>query len=141
MLLEPGAESLGIHRAALLDVLQQSAGEANVRLGATCTSVSQDASGVTANFADGSSERGDFLVAADGIKSTVRDGLFGPSPLRYGGYVGWRAVAEIEPHVIDRGVFWETWGRGIRFGCVEIGGDRVYWFVSETASEDAALPA
>ena len=33
MLLEPGAESLGIHRAALLDVLQQGAGEANVRLG------------------------------------------------------------------------------------------------------------
>jgi 2-polyprenyl-6-methoxyphenol hydroxylase-like FAD-dependent oxidoreductase len=139
--LEAGAESLGIHRAALLEVLEQAAGPASIRFGATCRSISQDASGVTATFADGSTDGGDLLVGADGIRSTVRDGLFGPSPLRYAGYVGWRAVSEVEPHLIDRGVFWETWGRGIRFGCVEIGGDSVYWFVAETARADSEPPA
>jgi FAD-dependent urate hydroxylase len=138
--LRPGEESLGIHRAALLEVLYEAAGAATVNLGASCTSVSQDEAGVTASFADGSTDRGDFLVGADGIRSVVRDGLFDSPPPRYAGYVGWRAVAELHSGLIDHGVFWETWGRGLRFGCVHIGGGRAYWFVAETAPEDAAPP-
>ena len=138
--LEPGKESLGIHRAALLDVLREGAGAVDVRLGAVCTSVSQDPTGVSATFGDGSVERGDFLVGADGIGSIVRTTLFGVEPARFAGYVGWRAIASADPQLIDRGVFWETWGRGVRFGCVEIGGGRIYWFVADSATEDAPEP-
>jgi 2-polyprenyl-6-methoxyphenol hydroxylase-like FAD-dependent oxidoreductase len=138
--LEPGEESLGIHRAALLEVLYEGAGPANVDLGKRCTGVSQDAAGATASFADGSVERGDFLVGADGIHSVTRTALFGPSQLRYAGYAGWRAVTRLEPELLDPGVFWETWGRGVRFGCVAIGRGRVYWFVAESAPEGASPP-
>jgi len=43
--------------------------------------VEQDASGVTAVFADGTRERGDILIGADGGRSTVRE-LFLPTCIR-----------------------------------------------------------
>src|SRR5262249_42613964 len=46
-------------------------------LGKSLTKVEHDASGVTAIFSDGSRERGDLLIGADGGRSTVRE-LFLP---------------------------------------------------------------
>ena len=56
--------------------------------------VEQDEDGVTAQFADGGSERGDILVAADGVYSTVRK-LFLPDvePV-FASYVAWRGLIE-----------------------------------------------
>jgi 2-polyprenyl-6-methoxyphenol hydroxylase-like FAD-dependent oxidoreductase len=138
--LEAGQESLGIHRAALLAILAAAAGEETVELGMRCTGVAQDPFGVTATFADGSSARGDFLIGADGINSVTRASILGASKPRYAGYAGWRAVAPVGPALRSPEVFWETWGRGLRFGCVDIGDGRVYWFVAETAPEAAAAP-
>ncbi len=64
--------------------------------------VEQDDAGVTAIFTDGAPVRGDVLIGADGIRSTVR-GLCAPEcqPL-YAGYSAWRAlIAEraMPPHV------------------------------------------
>jgi 2-polyprenyl-6-methoxyphenol hydroxylase-like FAD-dependent oxidoreductase len=54
--------------------------------------VEQDALGVTAIFADGSRARGDLLIGADGIHSTVRRQFLSDLQPRYAGYVVWRAV-------------------------------------------------
>jgi len=43
------------------------------RLGKKLHRVEQDGAGVTALFTDGTRERGDLLVGADGIRSTVRE--------------------------------------------------------------------
>lgn len=60
-------------------------------LGRSLVRVEQDAGGVTAIFADGTRERGDLLVGADGGRSTVRE-LFLPGlEPEYAGYVAWRA--------------------------------------------------
>jgi len=64
------------------------------RFGATLARIDQDAAGVTAVFTDGSTERGDLLVGADGIRSTVRDLLAPDVQPRYAGYVAWRGVAD-----------------------------------------------
>ena len=139
--LEPGDESLGIHRAALLDVLYAAAGDGTVVLGTRCVAVAQDERGATANFADGSAERADVLIGADGINSVTRETVLGPSTPRYAGYVGWRAVTPLDEDVRTPDVFWETWGRGLRFGCVEIGEGRTYWFAAESAPEGAPVPS
>jgi 2-polyprenyl-6-methoxyphenol hydroxylase-like FAD-dependent oxidoreductase len=54
----------------------------------------QDASGVTAMFTDGTRERCDLLVGADGIRSTVREVLWPEVQPRYAGYVAWRGLVE-----------------------------------------------
>jgi 2-polyprenyl-6-methoxyphenol hydroxylase-like FAD-dependent oxidoreductase len=64
------------------------------RLGKAFVRLDQDADGVTAHFADGSSERGDLLVGADGSRSTVREVLAPGEQPRYVNYVAWRAMLD-----------------------------------------------
>jgi 2-polyprenyl-6-methoxyphenol hydroxylase-like FAD-dependent oxidoreductase len=83
---------------ALLDALPS----ANYRLGKRLSRVAQDTDGVTAFFADGTSERGDLLVGADGIRSAVRAQFLPDVEPRYAGYVAWRASideADVPPEL------------------------------------------
>lgn len=66
----------------------------NYRFGMQLESIEQDADGVTAVFADGARARGDLLVAADGIRSTVRGLLMPEARPRYAGYVAWRGLVD-----------------------------------------------
>lgn len=75
---------------ALLDALPPHC----YRLGKKLTRVAQDARGVAGLFADGSSECGDLLVGADGIRSAVRAQFLPEVQPRYAGYVAWRAVLD-----------------------------------------------
>jgi 2-polyprenyl-6-methoxyphenol hydroxylase-like FAD-dependent oxidoreductase len=54
----------------------------------------QDGSLVRASFADGSSAVADLLVAADGIRSSVRELLAPEVQPRYAGYVAWRGLVD-----------------------------------------------
>ena len=62
--------------------------------GASLARIQPRAAGVTAVFANGATERGDLLVGADGIRSTVRELLAPAIQPRYAGYVAWRGVAD-----------------------------------------------
>jgi 2-polyprenyl-6-methoxyphenol hydroxylase-like FAD-dependent oxidoreductase len=64
------------------------------RLGHGLVRVEQDAEGITAVLADGSRARGDLLVGADGIRSTVRTQYLPDAQPVYAGYVAWRAMLE-----------------------------------------------
>ena len=55
-------------------------------------SFTDDASGVTALFADGGSARGDLIIGADGIRSTVRAQIMPEAQPLYAGYVAWRGI-------------------------------------------------
>ncbi len=139
---EIGAPSVALHRGTLQRILIAAAGDA-LRTNAAVTAIHDDADGVTVTLADGRTERGDALIGADGIHSAVRTHLLGELPLRHAGYFAWRGVAP--GSFVDRGVVFETWGRGARFGVVSIDraggaesdrgaarslndGDRTYWF-------------
>jgi 2-polyprenyl-6-methoxyphenol hydroxylase-like FAD-dependent oxidoreductase len=64
------------------------------RFGRTLDHVEQDAASATAVFTDGTRETADLLVAADGIRSTVRAQLAPEVKPRYAGYVAWRGLVE-----------------------------------------------
>jgi 2-polyprenyl-6-methoxyphenol hydroxylase-like FAD-dependent oxidoreductase len=64
------------------------------RLGMSLQRVEQDESCVTAVFAEGSRVRGDLLVGADGLRSTVREQLLPEPAPQYAGYVAWRAMLD-----------------------------------------------
>ena len=54
--------------------------------------VEQDADGATAIFDDGTRVSGDFILGADGIRSTLRALCAPQCEPRYAGYVAWRAL-------------------------------------------------
>ena len=66
----------------------------NYRFGTTLERIEQDGGGVTAIFADGTRARGDLLVGADGVYSTVRGLLLPEAQPRYAGYVAWRGLVD-----------------------------------------------
>ncbi len=67
---------------------------ADYRTGATLERVEQEGNTVTAVFADGTRERGDLLVAADGVYSTVRRQFLPGVEPRAAGYVAWRGLVD-----------------------------------------------
>jgi len=54
----------------------------------------QDEDGVTVQLADGGCARADWLIGADGIRSTVRRQLLPDLEPAYAGYVAWRGLIE-----------------------------------------------
>ena len=130
-----GARSAAVHRADLQGALLRELGNEAVRLDAACRGFEQEGEGVRAFFDDGTEERADLLVGADGLRSTIRRGLLGDGNPRYAGYTAWRAVVAPEDELVPAGEAWEVWGRGVRFICTQIGQGRVYWAVSKNAPE------
>lgn len=84
---------LGMTRPALHEVLTQAAAAegAELRLGTTFTRIEQDDEQVWVEFNDGSRERYDLLIGADGIYSQVRAQVFGRGfKPHYTGQAVWR---------------------------------------------------
>jgi 2-polyprenyl-6-methoxyphenol hydroxylase-like FAD-dependent oxidoreductase len=121
--------TIALHRADLQAELAAASGD--VRLGAEVTAVERDGDGVVARSIDGSEERGDLLVGADGLSSVVRRAI-ADVPLRYAGYTAWRGVSSVP---VEAGRLTESWGVGERFGLVDIGRGRTYWFATKNAPE------
>ena len=134
-----GEVSVIVHRAELLELLRCGLPPEAILLNANCVGFEQDRSGVTAHFADGRSVRGDLLIGADGLHSTIRAQLFGQQQPRYAGYTAWRAVTAFDYAPLRVS---ESWGCGVRFVQVAMSGARVYWFAGRNAIEgerDAAV--
>jgi 2-polyprenyl-6-methoxyphenol hydroxylase-like FAD-dependent oxidoreductase len=121
--------TIALHRADLQAELAAAAGE--VRLGVEVTVVEQSDDAVVAVAADGREEQGDLLVGADGLGSVVRRAI-ADVPIRYAGYTAWRGVSSVP---VEPGRLTESWGVGERFGLVDIGCGRTYWFATKNAPE------
>ncbi len=132
-----GQPNLVLHRADLHAALLGALQTESVHFGQQCTGFQQDATGVTAHFANGEPVRGDLLIGADGLHSIVRAQLHGKQKPSYAGYTAWRSVVNFAPEQLLPG---ETWGAGVRFGQVPISGKRAYWFAAKNALEGARSP-
>jgi 2-polyprenyl-6-methoxyphenol hydroxylase-like FAD-dependent oxidoreductase len=137
LIAELGEVAVVLHRAVVQKVLADALGRDRIHLGKACTGIEQDASGVTATFADGSQVRGDGLIGADGMHSVIRAALHGQAPPRYSGYTAWRAVVPFDHARLTIG---ETWGRGSRFGQVPLADGQVYWFATNNTAEGQHAP-
>lgn len=72
----------------------------------------------------------DYVIAADGLQSAIRQSIFPIAQPSYSGQTSWRAVvtAELPEQWKESSV--EIWGEGRRFGFSHLSADEVYWYAT-----------
>ncbi len=126
-----GTSAIGIHRAALHEILLGALPDGVVVTGAQVVAVTAGGE-VTYQHQGGQVRtRADLVVGADGIHSTVRRLLWpeaaAPVPI---GVAAWRGVAPVWDSDLVAAI---SWDRGAEFGMVPLIDGRVYWFAATNA--------
>lgn len=93
---EYGAAYVTVHRGDLQAMQMTSLEPGSVHFGKCLSSVEDSGSDVILRFQDGSEERADIVVGADGINSKLREHLLGVEAPTYSGWVGHRALIRAE---------------------------------------------
>lgn len=65
-----------------------------LRLGSSVERLEPRGASVGLHFAGGQTETADVVVAADGIRSSIREALFHPAPPVFAGFVAWRGLVD-----------------------------------------------
>jgi 2-polyprenyl-6-methoxyphenol hydroxylase-like FAD-dependent oxidoreductase len=133
-------EVVAVHRGELLEMLARAVGDLGiVHCDMDCVGFRQDATGVTALFADGHEERGAALVAADGLESAIRAKLIGDGRPRYSGATVWRALPEYSHKSLGLDYAQQVYGPASIFGMFPVD-KRLFWWGSQIRPEGAVDP-
>jgi 2-polyprenyl-6-methoxyphenol hydroxylase-like FAD-dependent oxidoreductase len=136
-----GLPLLCLRRIDLYAKLLRPLDQSKIHVGSRCTGSERNSDGTTLSFEDGSTRNAPIVVAADGVRSPLRDSLIGFDPLHYVGWMTWRGVAKLPPGTFPKGRYREFFGRGSRFGVFWIRDDYVYWYgtLNSTVHDKPAL--
>jgi len=94
-----GSPYLHIHRADYIETLHKALNERApqaLRLGSVVIGCRPQDTGITLTLKSEEEFSGDVVIGAGGIKSTIRENLFGADTPHFTGNVAWRAVVPIE---------------------------------------------
>src|SRR6185436_16942932 len=132
-----GVGSYAFHRADLHKVLSEELPDDIVVLNHKLTSILQTKEKVQLTFESQPSQEFDLVIGADGIKSIIRESLFGKSIYRYSGQTCWRSIVEMPVPTKFKNSSYELWGSeaGLRFGLVAVGENKIYFFATQKSSE------
>lgn len=128
-----GQDNFCIHRADLHQLLISYIDPEFIHTGKQLKQLEINGQSQRLYFADGTRQETDYLIAADGINSVIRQHLLPGITPRYSGYTCWRAVI---PDVTDYQEAAEYWGPAGRFGMVPLPGNRLYWFCCINSGPD-----
>jgi 2-polyprenyl-6-methoxyphenol hydroxylase-like FAD-dependent oxidoreductase len=126
---------IGVARDVLHRILLDGAAGTPIRLATTVTELSQTNDEVDVRFADGSTGTYDLVVGADGIRSSIRQLVFGRTDPRHLGQVSWRFLVDHSGPI-------RTWtamlGRGRTFLAMPVLPNRLYCYADllTTATQD-----
>lgn len=135
-----GHTTISIHRANLVRVLADALPADALHLGKRTTDFAEEGGRVAVRFEDGTQAEGELLVAADGIRSAVREHFFPGGRLRYSGQTCYRGVAGLDLPAALAHTCQEVWGGDARMGFSALGPGQVYWFAPVTAPAGSPLP-
>jgi 2-polyprenyl-6-methoxyphenol hydroxylase-like FAD-dependent oxidoreductase len=125
-----------IYREILNRVLAEDLDDV-IRLDAQVRSFDESDGGVTAILSDGSTERGDLLIGADGVWSAVRGQLAPSVAPTIEDHIVWRSVAQAADFTLGEQAF--VIGRhGVRGGWMHTGDGLVYWAVAQLGVSERA---
>jgi salicylate hydroxylase len=130
-----GAHYCQVHRADLHDALSAAVlgnDPDALHVGRRFAGLRESAAAVTAEFADGGTATGEVLVGCDGIRSAVRETLWGADEPSFTGYIAWRGLvptAGLDPAYLvpDSAAFA---GRGRTFTRYKVRQGTLYNFVA-----------
>ena len=122
-----GVYNTAIHRGELQKILANELGYENIRLGKRLANI-EKAANFTLTFEDHSTVESKIVIGADGIKSIVRNQLFGKSTIRNTNQLCWRGLCQMDLSKQYEHEFNEAWGKGKRFGFGKISSNKVYWY-------------
>jgi salicylate hydroxylase len=87
-----GAPYYSFHRADLLDALASGLDPSAVHLGHRLTGVEERSDHIVLAFANGAKVEADTVIGADGVRSVIRQALYGDDNPSYTGQMVWRAL-------------------------------------------------
>jgi salicylate hydroxylase len=87
-----GAPYYSFHRADLLDVLAGGLDHSRIHLGHRLTGLEEHSDRVVLTFANGTQTEAEYVIGADGVRSVVRQTLYGADNPTYTGQMVWRAL-------------------------------------------------
>ncbi|HEX6536490.1 MAG TPA: FAD-dependent monooxygenase [Gemmatimonadaceae bacterium] len=129
-----------VERSRFIDVLREGTEGVRLRMGTSVEALRDVGREVHVTFTDGTSGRYDLVVGADGLRSRVRELVFGAVRPRYLGMTGWAFwLPEPAYAIVPPGMIREFWGAG-RFGGLYPVPGRVCAFVAATAREGTPDP-
>src|SRR5262249_4992580 len=134
---EFGAPSITIGRGRLAELLLARARDAgvDVRFGTRVSEVDASPDTVRLRLSHGELLDADILIAADGLRSTVRELVFPEYPApHFTGLIGTGGITEA-PVPATGGVMRMTFGNNAFFGYLKDAAKPVYWFNSYASHE------
>jgi len=123
---------VGVRRSDLQEALVKELGTANLRFSTTVDTLKQREEAVAVRFSDGTERDYDLVVGADGVRSTIRQQIFGESNPRFCGQVAWRFLARCPPSITGWTLFA---GRHGTFLFIPVGGDQAYCYADAAVAE------
>lgn len=130
---------LGIKRAEIHRVLAARLEQlgAPTRLDTTVASLHETQAGVDVQLSDGSAQRWDLVIGAEGVRSPLRDHVCGPLAPRYSGFGVWRSVHRRPPELNAKIM---QMGLGTRLGIMPISQEHLYIFGTVRQPKEHHLP-
>jgi salicylate hydroxylase len=89
-----GAPYLSFHRADLLDALAGRLDPRSIHLGHRLTGLEEAGDRIVLAFANGARVEAEYVIGADGVRSVIRQALYGDDNPTYTGQMVWRALLE-----------------------------------------------
>ena len=121
-------KNIAIHRGILQQILVDKLKSTEIYLNYQLNSVEPNDDGCLLRFKNGKQIQSSTLIGADGIKSVVRQNLFPNNKIRNAKQVCWRGVTDFQLPLEYKNELHEAWGKGARFGFVQIAENKVYWY-------------
>lgn len=93
-----GAPYYHVHRADLHSILTEGLPKECITFNVKCVDVKLNGDKAVAIFDNGDEFEADLIVGADGIRSGVRDALWGKDDPAFTGHMCWRALVPVDKH-------------------------------------------
>jgi salicylate hydroxylase len=129
-----GAPHYTFHRADLLNVLADNLDGASIHLGHRLAAIEERGRTIRLTFGNGAVVEADIVIAADGVRSLVRQALYGADNPTYTGQMVWRALlrgSDVPPEVLEPNGHIQWVGPGCHFIAYYIRGTELVNIVTQ----------